>query len=59
MALPREYYTLQQAAKKSGCEVEDLLHYAAIGVLQLCVHYEESKNQIALVIFMPLYLMIY
>ncbi len=51
MALPkREYYTLQQAAKKSGCEVEDLLHYAAIGVLQLCVHYEESKNQIALVI---------
>ncbi|QUG53859.1 hypothetical protein KDU74_09400 [Enterobacter cloacae] len=45
MALPkREYYTLQQAAKKSGCEVEDLLHYAAIGVLQLCVHYEESKK---------------
>ncbi|QNQ19385.1 hypothetical protein HF650_06230 [Kosakonia sp. SMBL-WEM22] len=45
MALPkREYYTLQQAAKKSGCEIEDLLHYAAIGVLQLCVHYEDSNK---------------
>ncbi|QRN39599.1 hypothetical protein [Pectobacterium carotovorum] len=45
MGLPkREYYTLQQAAKKSGCEVEDLLHYAAIGVLQLCVYYEDNKK---------------
>jgi hypothetical protein len=31
MALPKGNIILQQAAKKSGCEVEDLLHYAAIG----------------------------
>ncbi|MBN7767357.1 hypothetical protein [Pectobacterium brasiliense] len=37
MALPEhKYYTLKQAAKKAGCEIEDLIHFAAIGVLQLC-----------------------
>lgn len=38
MALPKhKYYTLKQAAKKAGCEVEDLIHFAAIGMLQLCI----------------------
>ena len=38
MALPEHrYYTLKQAAKKAGCEVEDLIHFAAIGMLQLCI----------------------
>lgn len=38
MALPEhKYYTLKQAAKKAGCEIEDLIHFAAIGVLQLSV----------------------
>lgn len=45
MGLPnREYYTLQQAAKRVSCEVDDLLHFAAIGVLQLCVYYESTKK---------------
>ncbi|EPZ5496085.1 TPA: hypothetical protein U2Q57_005240 [Citrobacter farmeri] len=45
MGLPkREYYTLQQAAKRVSCDVDDLLHYAAIGVLQLCVYYESTKK---------------
>lgn len=38
MALPEhKYYTLSQAAKKAGCEIADLIHFAAIGVLQLCI----------------------
>ncbi|MDX6073985.1 hypothetical protein SIK62_18350 [Klebsiella sp. CN_Kp107] len=38
MALPEhKYYTLNQAAKRVGCEVEDLIHFAAIGVLELCI----------------------
>ncbi|MGG5962921.1 hypothetical protein ACQSED_14695 [Salmonella enterica] len=38
MGLPEhKYYTLKQAAKKAECEVEDLIHFAAIGVLQLCI----------------------
>jgi hypothetical protein len=45
MGLPkREYYTLQQAARKADCEIEDLLHFAAIGFLQICVHYESDKT---------------
>ncbi|HDS3051615.1 TPA: hypothetical protein QIE23_000921 [Morganella morganii subsp. morganii] len=37
MALPeRKYYTLDKAAKKIGVEVDDLIHFAAIGLLQLC-----------------------
>lgn len=32
MALPeRKYYTLQKAGIELGCEVDDLIHYAAIG----------------------------
>ncbi|EAS1836552.1 hypothetical protein BW014_12465 [Salmonella enterica] len=38
MRLPEhKYYTLKQAAKKAECEIEDLIHFAAIGLLQLCV----------------------
>ncbi|MBT0727431.1 hypothetical protein HGT73_08525 [Rosenbergiella australiborealis] len=38
MALPEhKYYTLKQAAKKANCEIEDLIHFAAIGKLQLCI----------------------
>ncbi|MGP2516985.1 hypothetical protein [Yersinia bercovieri] len=45
MGLPkREYYTLQQAAKKANCEIGDLLHFAAIGILQICVHYESNEK---------------
>jgi len=38
MALPEhKYYTLKQAAKKANCEVEDLIHFAANGKLELCI----------------------
>ncbi|MBL5827018.1 hypothetical protein JBO46_12925 [Serratia fonticola] len=38
MALPEhKYYTLKQAAVKASCGIDDLIHFAAIGVLQLCV----------------------
>lgn len=38
MPLPdHKYYTLQQAAKKAGCGVDDLIHFASIGVLELCI----------------------
>nr|WP_139212151.1 hypothetical protein [Pluralibacter gergoviae] len=38
MALPKhKYYTLEQAAKKAGCGTDDLIHFAAIGVLELCI----------------------
>lgn len=37
MALPeRLFYTLEQAAEKAKCSVDDLFHYAYMGVLQLC-----------------------
>ena len=37
MALPeRLFYTLDQAAEKAKCSVDDLFHYAYMGVLQLC-----------------------
>ncbi|HEM7186079.1 TPA: hypothetical protein U2I61_000515 [Providencia rettgeri] len=37
MALPeRRYYTLDKAAQKVGVEVDDLIHFASIGLLQLC-----------------------
>ncbi|HHY3047087.1 hypothetical protein [Klebsiella michiganensis] len=43
MALPeRKYYTLQKAGIELGCEVDDLIHYAAIGLLQLCVKFPEN-----------------
>ncbi|MFP2213713.1 MULTISPECIES: hypothetical protein [Enterobacter cloacae complex] len=38
MPLPEhKYYTLEQAAKRAGCGVADLVHFAAIGVLELCI----------------------
>ncbi|HCJ7731664.1 TPA: hypothetical protein NV459_004664 [Citrobacter freundii] len=36
----RLYYPLPEAAKKSGCEVKDIIHYAAIQALQLSVYIE-------------------
>ncbi|HFQ7289834.1 TPA: hypothetical protein ACJHGT_004353 [Yersinia enterocolitica] len=38
MKLPEHrYYTLEKAAKTVGCDVSDLIHFAAIGVLQICI----------------------
>ncbi len=38
MKLPEHrYYTLEKAAKTVGCNVSDLIHFAAIGVLQICI----------------------
>lgn len=37
MVLPKRlFYTLEDAAKRANCSVEDLLHYAYMGILQLC-----------------------
>lgn len=37
MALPeREYYPLFKVAEIMKCDIEDLLHYASIGLLQIC-----------------------
>ena len=38
MALPeRQYYTLEKAVKMLKCDVEDLIHHAANGELEICV----------------------
>ncbi|HBZ16790.1 MAG TPA: hypothetical protein DEO73_13640 [Pantoea sp.] len=38
MKLPsHKYYPLEKAAKLANCDVADLIHYAAIGVLEICV----------------------
>ena len=34
----RLYYSLPDAAKELGCEVRDLIHYAAIQALQLSIY---------------------
>ncbi|HBT5796022.1 TPA: hypothetical protein OMH60_000773 [Klebsiella pneumoniae] len=41
----RLYYSLPDAAKKLGCEVNDIIHYAAIQALQLSVyiHFHHSS----------------
>lgn len=46
MPLPeRMYYPLAKAAVKLNCGVDDLFHYASIGVLQLCVYINiDEKN---------------
>ncbi|WP_241622500.1 hypothetical protein [Rosenbergiella australiborealis] len=46
MALPlRKYYPLSKAALELNCGVDDLLHFAAIGVLQLCVHINIKRDK--------------
>jgi hypothetical protein len=52
MPLPSHaYYTLKQAAKRAECEIDDLIHFAANGSLQLCIKlpeygfYIESENE--------------
>ena len=38
MTLPiHKYYSLKKAAKLAGCDVSDLIHFASIGVLQICI----------------------
>lgn len=38
MALPvHKYYSLEKAAKVANCDVSDLIHFASIGVLQICM----------------------
>ncbi|MFC0224974.1 hypothetical protein [Serratia aquatilis] len=45
MALPeRQYYPLDLAAKKLKCDINDLLHYASIGLLELCISTPERYN---------------
>ncbi|EMD0831405.1 hypothetical protein VP018_003284 [Morganella morganii] len=40
MALPeRKYYTLDKAAQILNIGVDDLIHYAAIGILQVCIKF--------------------
>lgn len=42
MAIPeRKYFTLNKAAKKIGVEVDDLIHFASIGLLQLCAKFPQ------------------
>lgn len=42
MPLPSHtYYTLKQAAKRAECDIDDLIHFAANGSLQLCVKFPE------------------
>ncbi|MEY0063917.1 hypothetical protein [Providencia hangzhouensis] len=48
MALPqRKYYTLDKAAKKIGGDVDvaDLIHFAAVGIIELSVKYEELLTE--------------
>ena len=41
MKLPeRMYYPLSTAAKKLGCTIDDLIHFAAIGAIDVCVFVE-------------------
>jgi len=47
-----KYYSLEKAASLAGCEVSDLIHFAAIGVLEICMKAPEiemffsySKNE--------------
>ncbi|HHZ9432781.1 TPA: hypothetical protein ACWLZK_000071 [Klebsiella quasipneumoniae] len=38
MILPKHrYYSLEKVAKITKCEVSDLIHFASIGLLQLCI----------------------
>ncbi|WFL67415.1 hypothetical protein [Pantoea sp. X85] len=42
MPLPSHtYFTLKQAAKRADCDINDLLHFAANGSLQLCIKIPE------------------
>lgn len=46
MALPkRKYYSLEKAAKELECDVDDLLHYASLGILQICVYIEINEDE--------------
>ncbi|HIE6128570.1 TPA: hypothetical protein ACXN4M_001039 [Proteus mirabilis] len=45
MALPiRLYYPLDLAAKEIGCDINDLLHFASIGVLEICIAAPKSPD---------------
>lgn len=44
MKLPtHKYYSLEKAASLAGCEVSDLIHFAAIGVLEICIKIPEIE----------------
>ncbi|MEN4633739.1 hypothetical protein ABEG70_01445 [Pantoea agglomerans] len=44
MKLPtHKYYSLEKAASLAGCEVSDLIHFAAIGVLEICMKIPEIE----------------
>lgn len=44
MKLPtHKYYSLEKAAKLARCEVSDLVHFAAIGVLEICMKIPEIE----------------
>lgn len=45
MKLPeRKYYSINDAAIKLGCSVNDILHYASVGLLNLCVYLDLKCN---------------
>ncbi|MBK5143419.1 hypothetical protein I2494_06745 [Budviciaceae bacterium BWR-B9] len=45
MALPtRLYYPLDLAAKEIGCDINELLHFASIGVLEICIAAPEPPD---------------
>ena len=46
MILPeRLYYPLSKAAKKIGCDEDDLIHFGAIGKLEVCSYIEGAFDQ--------------
>lgn len=47
MPLPlREYYRLPRAAELLGCEVDDLLHWAKMRKIYLCINLKDAKGKI-------------
>lgn len=50
MGMPlREYYSVVRAAELLGCKVEDLLHWASIGAINLYVSFEEGHGYVRFV----------
>ncbi|ECX4751537.1 hypothetical protein F6B59_24325, partial [Salmonella enterica] len=43
MSLPlREYYPIERAAELLGCTIDDLVHWAEVGSIQLCIKLNNS-----------------
>jgi hypothetical protein len=47
MRLPeKEYYSLQEIADQWGCNTDDLLHYAEIGRLEICLYIDKAEYEV-------------